>query len=92
MLYIRTGDKVTQPFTIPLWAKILAGALACYFFWITGEYVKMVYILPEIARLEDVVTDKYELIDHVESLTLAIDKNNATADLLIETIEKDLAE
>lgn len=88
--YIRTGEHITQPFTIPLWAKIFAVAFACYFVWITVEYFKVFFIEAEIAQLQENDSDKYEMIELLDTLTHEIQKSNDNADLLIETLKKEI--
>jgi hypothetical protein len=88
MIYIRTADKISQPFTIPLWSKILATLFACYFVWITVEYVKMVSMESEIARLEVTTAAKYELIARLEDTKVVLDEAIKNQDLVIETARR----
>jgi hypothetical protein len=89
--YIRTGDKISQPFTIPAWVKILVVGFACYFVWITVEYVKMYYLVPEIARIEAEALAKYEVAVHLDALGVEIDETNGRVDAIKELIQKEFA-
>lgn len=89
MFYIRTGDKVSQPFTIPVWAKLFVGLFACYFFWVTVEFIKIAYFEPEIARLKDSEADKYKEANEIDLLTQEVNQTVRNADIFIETLTKE---
>lgn len=89
--YIRTGDKVSQPFTIPGWVKLLVTIFTCYFVWITVEFVKVYYLIPEVVRVESEALAKYEMAERLEALEHAFPTIESRADLIDELLEKELA-
>ena len=90
--YIRTGDKVSQPFNIPGWVKILITGFACYFVWITVEFVKIYFLIPEIVRIESKALAKYEVAESLETMgveiNLTTDRVAAIQELITEEIAK----
>jgi len=89
MIYIRTGDKISEPFTIPLWSKILAAGFACYFFWITVEYIKIVFLEPEIARIEQLTANKYMMMERIDEASLDFSSIESNSVLINEILLKE---
>lgn len=89
--YIRTGNKVTQPFTIPVWFKLLVAVFACYFVWITVEFVKVYYLIPELIKVESDALAKYEMAERIEALGPEFPEIESRADMIDKLLKKELA-
>lgn len=89
--YIRTGDKVSLPFIIPGWVKILFTLFACYFVWITVEFVKVYYLIPEIVRIESEALAKYEVAESLETMGIEIDQTTDRVAAIQELITEETA-
>lgn len=88
MFYIRTGDKVSQPFNIPVWVKLLSTLFACYFGWVTVEYINIQRMTEELVVVEATTINKYAMVDHYDSLISDLNQYNQKNESVIEFLQR----
>ena len=86
--YIRTGNKISQPFTINWFIKLLLLVFVLHTVYVTYEFFRIIELQKEIVSTEVSIVDKYNNIMLLEAETKALSEANVKYQKTIDLIEE----
>lgn len=86
--YIRTGNKISKPFTINWFVELLLLVFTLHTVYVTYEFFRIVELQKEIIRTEASTNDKYHEIISLDAETKALSEVSVKYQETIDLIEE----
>jgi hypothetical protein len=76
MLYIRTGNKISKPFTISWIIQSILLAFVVYTVYVTYEFFRIIELEKQLAETQASINDKYHYIASLDAELANISRVN----------------
>ena len=86
--YIRTGNKISKPFTINWFVKLLLLAFVLYTVYITFEFFSIIELEKQLAKTQASINDKYYSIALLEAELAGVSQVNTNYQEFFDLIEE----
>ena len=86
--YIRTGNKISKPFTINWFVKLLLLAFVLYTVYITFEFFSIIELEKKLAKTQASINDKYYSIALLEAELAGVSQANTNYQEFFDLIEE----
>lgn len=86
--YIRTGNKISKPFTINWFVKLLLLAFVLYTVYITYEFFSIIELEKQLAETQASIDDKYRSIALLEAELAGVSQVNNNYQEFLDLIEE----
>jgi cell division protein FtsB len=86
--YIRTGNKISKPFTINWFVKLLLLAFVLYTVYITFEFFSIIELEKQLAKTQASINDKYHHIALLNAELADVSQVNTNYQEFFDLIEE----